>query len=138
MSCFHTWAVVERSRISEAGDVVTLEACADCPTWRAELRFSPARDRADVELTVDRILSSLERRPWHGAVSGDAVRVRQSCSWCDEMVTLNPDGSPVFCSSCGHRGDVARLHCDCQRCRGPRAISSGFPPGSNAGGVWPR
>lgn len=46
-------------------------------------------------------------------------RVRKSCSWCDEMVTLDPTGGPVFCASCGHRGDVARIHCTCARCGGP-------------------
>jgi hypothetical protein len=52
-----------------------------------------------------------------GLTSG--VTVRRSCSWCDEMVTLNTDGSPVFCPSCHHRGDVARMRCTCERCRPP-------------------
>lgn len=47
-------------------------------------------------------------------------RVRRSCSWCDAMNELPADGAPVFCSSCGHRADVARMHCTCGRpgCRG--------------------
>jgi hypothetical protein len=41
--------------------------------------------------------------------------VRQSCSWCDELNVMT--GQPVYCGNCGHRGDVARMQCDCQDCQ---------------------
>jgi hypothetical protein len=40
-------------------------------------------------------------------------RVSVSCSWCH---TMNRIGQP-FCAECGHRADVARMDCDCRRCR---------------------
>lgn len=43
----------------------------------------------------------------------------QSCSWCDELnvIPLELGAPAVYCSNCGHRADVARLYCDCSRCR---------------------
>lgn len=43
---------------------------------------------------------------------------RRSCSWCHHM---NVAGTgPVYCSGCGHRGDVPRSACDCPACRACR------------------
>lgn len=41
----------------------------------------------------------------------------QSCSWCREGNEVRADGRKVFCWSCGHRADVARIDCDCPKCR---------------------
>jgi hypothetical protein len=38
-----------------------------------------------------------------------------SCSWCHAVNALGP--GPVYCEVCEHRGDRARLDCDCPRCR---------------------
>src|SRR5947209_7846876 len=66
--------------------------------------------------------------------------VRKSCSWCDEMVTLSPDGAAVLCPSCGHRGDVSRMDCTCERCTDPRPRNGyffGSPDTSNRLDVEP-
>lgn len=41
-----------------------------------------------------------------------------SCSWCHESNELT--GRPLFCWSCGHRADVARMYCNCVACRHTR------------------
>jgi len=51
------------------------------------------------------------------------ARYFQSCSWCDELNEMRVAGgdagdpSPIFCSNCGHRADLARMQCDCSACR---------------------
>lgn len=44
--------------------------------------------------------------------------VKTSCSWCHEMNEMT--GDPVYCWNCGHRGDVPRMECDCQKCQSGR------------------
>ena len=41
---------------------------------------------------------------------------RMSCSWCHEMNTILA-AAPTFCEKCEHRGDLARMDCDCAVCR---------------------
>ncbi len=38
----------------------------------------------------------------------------QTCSWCHEENGVS--NTPVYCTKCGHRADVARIDCDCERC----------------------
>lgn len=40
----------------------------------------------------------------------------RSCSWCHTINDLIP-GRSAFCVACEHRADVARLDCDCPKCR---------------------
>jgi len=40
----------------------------------------------------------------------------RSCSWCHEINRIDPNADRVFCRSCGHRSDVARIDCDCVEC----------------------
>lgn len=40
-----------------------------------------------------------------------------TCSHCGSLNILT--GGPVYCVSCGHRGDVARLDCTCAKCSRP-------------------
>ena len=42
------------------------------------------------------------------------INVSQSCSWCNELNDVT--APPVFCRSCGHRADVARMFCNCEHC----------------------
>ena len=42
----------------------------------------------------------------------------RSCSWCHTENTVAAVASPCLCRSCGHRADLPRLWCDCERCRG--------------------
>jgi hypothetical protein len=44
------------------------------------------------------------------------ARIFVSCSWCHESNQLKA-GQKVYCWSCGHRGDVPRVECDCRTCR---------------------
>lgn len=44
------------------------------------------------------------------------ARVFVSCSWCHESNQVQC-GRKVYCWSCGHRGDVPRVECDCRKCR---------------------
>lgn len=39
------------------------------------------------------------------------------CGWCHTMVPC-PFGFAVYCRNCGHRADVARLVCTCEKCCG--------------------
>ena len=49
----------------------------------------------------------------------DAARTTlASCSWCGIVNVLT--GEPVWCR-CGHRGDLPRMHCTCERCTSPPA-----------------
>jgi hypothetical protein len=43
--------------------------------------------------------------------------IRESCAWCHELNTLPPEGHKIYCSNCGHRVGVTRVHCDCQTCK---------------------
>lgn len=43
---------------------------------------------------------------------------RISCSHCHAMNDLFPF-APNHCSRCGHRADLPRADCDCDRCRDP-------------------
>jgi hypothetical protein len=50
------------------------------------------------------------------------MRYYGGCAWCHETNELTPERDtihwqPATCHSCGHRGDVARMKCDCARCR---------------------
>lgn len=49
----------------------------------------------------------------------------QSCSWCHTTndITAAARLLPVFCSTCGHRADVARMQCDCGECLELRGIA---------------
>jgi hypothetical protein len=69
------------------------------------------RETHDVSIPLDVAIAAAELA---------SIRVRRSCSWCDSLNEIPGDGSPVWCSQCGHRGDVARMHCTCGRggCRG--------------------
>ena len=44
------------------------------------------------------------------------MNLSRSCSWCHEMTPVTP-GVATLCRCCEHRADVARLDCDCARCR---------------------
>lgn len=46
------------------------------------------------------------------------TRLRVICSWChtENKVTADAANATTSCQFCGHRADVARLECDCQRC----------------------
>lgn len=43
------------------------------------------------------------------------------CPWCGEIHVF--DSVPITCDVCGHRADLGRERCDCDRCRAtpPRA-----------------
>ncbi len=43
--------------------------------------------------------------------------IRESCAWCHELNTLPPESHKSYCSNCGHRVGVTRMHCDCQTCK---------------------
>lgn len=43
----------------------------------------------------------------------------KSCSWCHEMNEMLPERR-TWCHSCGHRADLPRHCCDCQRCLSPQ------------------
>lgn len=47
-------------------------------------------------------------------MSGRLVSV--GCSWCHAVVSTDDPAWPT-CPACGHRADVARMFCDCGRCR---------------------
>lgn len=55
------------------------------------------------------------------------MTVTRTCSWCHAPAAVTP-GRPAWCDSCGHRADVARLDCDCLRCRGRRAAAAAPDP----------
>lgn len=62
-----------------------------------------------------------------------------SCSWCHELNELtdarNPFTGlllPVYCRNCGHRGDSARIWCDCPRCETLLNLSSSSTPPETA------
>jgi hypothetical protein len=40
--------------------------------------------------------------------------MKTTCSWCHELYDLS---AVRFCTHCGHRADLPRMDCDCQRCR---------------------
>lgn len=39
-----------------------------------------------------------------------------SCSWCHET---NDVTRFRICATCGHRADLPRMDCDCERCSAP-------------------
>jgi hypothetical protein len=49
------------------------------------------------------------------------MRTRVGCSWCHDWATVGAPPWPT-CGGCGHRADVARMLCDCARCRPLRPI----------------
>lgn len=44
------------------------------------------------------------------------MRTLRTCGWCNTENEIHLDDVPVYCKKCGHRADVSRLACDCQRC----------------------
>lgn len=46
-------------------------------------------------------------------------RYYRSCSWChaENEVTPGLVLPPVFCNECGHRADLPRVACDCEKCQ---------------------
>lgn len=45
----------------------------------------------------------------------DVRSIIASCSWCHRGNDVT--AGRTFCAECGHRADVARIFCDCDRCR---------------------
>ena len=45
--------------------------------------------------------------------------IEKSCSFC-HAVNRIPLGQRVLCEGCGHRADLPRLECDCERCSAGR------------------
>jgi hypothetical protein len=43
---------------------------------------------------------------------------KRTCSFCHHPNTVG--NGRLYCTSCGHRGDVPRSCCDCAMCRGDR------------------
>lgn len=85
---------------------------------RRRLRW--LRETHDLGIPFDVAIAAAPLLPKLDPALLSRMRTRRTCSWCDAMNEMPADGSPVFCSSCGHRGDVARMHCTCGRlgCRG--------------------
>jgi len=58
----------------------------------------------------------------------------RSCSWCHHWNVIHVDdaGNPqaTLCLNCGHRADLARMHCDCQQCNDSRD-RAGVPRNEN-------
>jgi hypothetical protein len=46
--------------------------------------------------------------------------MKVSCSWCGAMNEIEAERRN-FCA-CGHRADLPRAHCDCERCAHGRAL----------------
>lgn len=46
-------------------------------------------------------------------------RIIVACSWCH--ATARAFKGPSWCSTCGHRADVARADCDCPTCQPAKA-----------------
>lgn len=41
---------------------------------------------------------------------------RKSCPWCKTLNDIAA-GEASYCSSCAHRTDTPREHCDCRKCK---------------------
>jgi hypothetical protein len=43
-------------------------------------------------------------------------KVTVTCSWCHASHD-NTYGQTDYCNNCGHRADLPRLQCDCEKCK---------------------
>lgn len=59
------------------------------------------------------------------------MRVFATCSFCHRAAPVM-SGGPTWCV-CGHRLDVSRLDCTCDRCRNPEDAVGGAAPASPDG-----
>jgi hypothetical protein len=64
------------------------------------------------------------------------IRRSRTCSWCHELNPLDPH-RPVYCRSCGHRGDVPRAACTFPRCIRPVRPTCACSVALPAGAVGP-
>lgn len=55
----------------------------------------------------------------------------RSCSWCHEFNEISAESTT--CWRCGHRADLARIHCDCQQCQELYLATRPFFPGGDRG-----
>lgn len=59
-----------------------------------------------------------------------------TCSWCHLENKI--EGPRVHCPNCGHRADVARVACDCERCLKRTYVSGEYPDGIHSPHQNPR
>lgn len=48
-------------------------------------------------------------------------RIVVACSWCHGLNSQNGLDLTPYCIFCGHRADLARVDCDCPKCKPAKA-----------------